>query len=88
MNIVIARLRTGSFEAHAAGCKDILNARKYAVDESVPVVAEAAIDVVTELYPPSDFNYDPTKADELEQYVSDVRIMPCCAKQLGLTRLS
>lgn len=62
-----------TFVVHAAGCADCRKLR----DAERAEVADATslAELVLDVYPPSDFGYDP--ATELDVYLADFHFAPC-----------
>lgn len=77
MQITIARLRTGGFDAHKAECKDCKDQRKYDLSESMTCNADFVAQIVEYIYPHKDFDYRPGIQSEYSQYRGDIRVMPC-----------
>lgn len=65
----------GTFHVHRVGCQDILRFPDGA--DSHDVDAASTMDVVTFIYDPGDFDYDPTDAQQASQYVNDFHWAPC-----------
>jgi len=77
--------RQGTFHVHAAGCGDL---RNYGPDgfqlgeEPWEIEAGSRVDVVTAVYDPGDFEYDPDDPDALAPFIDDFHWAPCCAGRL------
>lgn len=72
----------GSFHVHEASCADIERNREYrspdfGFDRTHPYEMDSRMDVTTFVYPPSDFDYDPTDASDSDAYLSDIYFFPC-----------
>lgn len=71
----------GELHVHAAGCGDIARRypRRFDTDPHTwSFDADTVDDVVEEIYPPDNFNYDPNDPADRAQYDSDVWFAPCC----------
>lgn len=62
-----------TMHVHAAGCAHT-SRRPYTLDKPWHIEATTEEKVITEIYPPGDFEYDPA---EWEGYSGDVTIFPC-----------
>lgn len=59
---------------HVAGCADLRKRYRQPVD-AWTIDVESKVEVVMEVYPPDQFDYDP--ATELSGYAGDIRFFPC-----------
>lgn len=70
----------GSHHVHAAGCADIqrtaLRDPAYRVGWTIEATSEQQ--VVTDVYDPSNFQYDPNDWDDYAAYRGDIHFFPCC----------
>lgn len=69
----------GTFHVHAADCADCRHygpGRKYGGETGWTIEVGSQFDVVTDVYPPEDFNYD-ASADEFDGYANDFHYAPC-----------
>jgi hypothetical protein len=65
---------TGSINIHRPGCADIKRTSRGSSVWDIEVT-EGLKDIVMDIYPPSDFEYDEA---EWEGQSGDIEIMPCC----------
>lgn len=68
----------GTLHVHAEGCADI--ARRYrglSDQDHFAFEADTLADIVEDIYPSHDFDYDPANPDEYEGYRSDIHFAPC-----------
>ena len=65
-----------AFHVHTPGCADTRRPLYRLAEQSWRVSVGSVRELVTEVYPPGDFEYD-ADTDELDCYASDVRIFPC-----------
>jgi hypothetical protein len=63
-----------ALHVHAAGCADIKKRYRQPVD-GWTIDADTKSDVVFDIYPPDQFDYDPET--EYDIYFSDVKFFPC-----------
>jgi hypothetical protein len=85
-NLSGAGQRKGTLHVHAAECADCRlygPGRKYggddyggAIGETWSFEAATRRDVVMDVYPPEDFDYDPT-TEEIRSYSDDIYFAPC-----------
>jgi hypothetical protein len=66
-----------TFHVHAAGCADTKRGIYRQVPDGWMIDATSVDEIVQDVYPPSDFDYDPTDIGEYEIYSSDVYVFPC-----------
>jgi hypothetical protein len=66
-----------TFHVHVDGCPDTKKGIYRQVPDGWVIDAVDAKDIVTDVYPPEDFDYDPDNKNEYGQYDGDVRIFPC-----------
>lgn len=64
-----------SIHIHAAGCQDLKTRPIYKGHDSWDLDASSIEDVAMEIYPPSDFQYDPET--EIGDYTGDIYVAPC-----------
>jgi hypothetical protein len=70
------------FHVHAAGCQ---HSKRLPYRMVVPdsdqggyvMEAGSVADVVEDIYPSGDFEYDPSDPDEVESYAADITVFPC-----------
>lgn len=72
----------GTFHVHRTGCADtkrgIYRHIKYGGDQGGWGLDVSSDDeVIQEIYPPGDFDYDPKNPDEYTAYENDVTFFPC-----------
>ena len=69
--------RNETFHIHAAGCADLTKGRKYRSGESFDLDVETFAEVVTDCYPPDEFDYDGDDEQEISNYGGDFKVFPC-----------
>lgn len=67
----------GQMHVHAAGCSDIKRDKNYRGHTPWTVSARDLLDVAQDVYPPSDFDWDPTDDDDASTYTSEFHVAPC-----------
>jgi hypothetical protein len=70
-----------AFHIHARGCTDVGRHPSLYVPDSdcggETIDASNVLDVMTYVYPPDDFDYDPADETDRNAYESDIYIFPC-----------
>jgi len=85
MQVQIVRSLYGDLHAHRLGCKDV-QVSKYAredIRDAWVLEATTVREVVTEIYPPSNFGYDPNVPSEYSVYENDVQVFSCASLSLS-----
>lgn len=76
MKVQIWRVDGPQFHAHAPGCADTKKRRYAGQDDPWDAEVETVDDVVMDVYPPDQFEYDP-KTNEMNIYRADIVVFPC-----------
>lgn len=67
----------GDFHVHASGCRDIARYPGRVQRDAMVATFGRRIDVVTTVYPPSDFDYDDSVPTEVAPYAGSFYFLPC-----------
>lgn len=79
-NLNSASQRKGGMHVHKVGCADLSNTRLYRkidLADANDIDASSLHDVITTVYSPGDFDYDPSDAAQLAHYADDIYVAPC-----------
>ncbi len=81
--------RRGTFHIHAVGCADLKHygpGRRFGGDDKGwTLEASSKMQVVEDVYPGSDFQYDPSNDAEIGPFLGDFHFAPCCELPLRVT---
>jgi hypothetical protein len=76
-NLPRALSEKGTLHVHKTGCADLRKYPKGLDQIGWPMDADTIHEVIMEIYPPDNFDYDDTNPGEYATYRSDVYVAPC-----------
>lgn len=68
---------TGTLHVHKLGCADTRKMAYRAVVDLWTIEADTIADIIEDIYPSDNFDYDSTDASEYAGYRNDVHVFPC-----------